>query len=103
MSCKLIETSNSGGGDGERGANYWVKKNENGSERWITLGPKNMVSMEAGDRCVIHTPGGGAWGEVSKVNSYPNCKPNGLKSEGQYIPRAAGSLAAWEETQGGSH
>lgn len=62
-----------------------------------------MVQMQAGDRCVIHTPGGGGWGVPgSKV-------PNNSASEAekidavQHVPRAAGSLAAFEETQGGQH
>lgn len=59
-----------------------------------------MVSMGTGDRCVIHTPGGGGWGDVSRAK-----KSNGttLPLAGTHVPHAAGSLAAFEETQGGSH
>lgn len=48
-----------------------------------------MVKMEAGDRAVIHTPGGGGWGRVfgeglygkEEIITYP-------------YPRASGSVAA---------
>ena len=33
----------SGGGEGEMGANYWVKRDSDGTERWVSMGPKNMV------------------------------------------------------------
>lgn len=49
-----------GGGDGERGKNSWIKKNG----RVINLGGKNTAMMDAGDRIVIESPGGGGWGEV---------------------------------------
>lgn len=74
-----------GGGDGECGLNIWVRKVEtsnpersdkmlNGSgddhqdavfeERRINLGGKNTAAMKAGERIIINTPGGGAWGKV---------------------------------------
>ncbi|RDW74197.1 hypothetical protein BP5796_07639 [Coleophoma crateriformis] len=90
-----------GGDDGERGANYWVKRNPDGSDRWVSLGPKNMVSMGVGDRCIIHTPGGGGWGSPLLKNGV--AKTNGTVGSQMHIPRAAGSLAAFEETQAGAH
>lgn len=106
-----------GGGDGERGANYWVRRVE-GAEgpewRWVNMGAKNMVRMEAGDRCVIHTPGGGAWGrrpeeEDHQVNGNGHSHTNGVvdgvhsgsvngSSSVQY-PRASGSVAAYMSAQ----
>ncbi|KAI1495434.1 Hydantoinase B/oxoprolinase-domain-containing protein [Biscogniauxia marginata] len=50
-----------GGENGESGANYWVQKTDVG-ERWINIGARGQVDMKEGDRCVIHTPGGGGWG-----------------------------------------
>ncbi|KFY84215.1 hypothetical protein V500_09499 [Pseudogymnoascus sp. VKM F-4518 (FW-2643)] len=47
-----------GGGDGKRGRNSWVQK----SGRVINLGGKNTALMKAGDRIIVETPGGGAWG-----------------------------------------
>lgn len=93
----------SGGGQGERGANYWVKRNIDGSERWVNLGPKNMVAMAVGDRCVIHTPGGGGWGDVSKTNGLANGNGSVIKLNSIHVPRAAGSLAAFEEAQAASN
>lgn len=54
-----------GGGDGMRGQNLWLKKNG----RVINLGGKNTAMMEAGDRIVIESPGGGAWGKVGTVDN----------------------------------
>ncbi|KAI0018300.1 Hydantoinase B/oxoprolinase-domain-containing protein [Xylariomycetidae sp. FL0641] len=52
-----------GGEPGARGANYWVKKTDDGTgERWVNIGARGQVDMKAGDRCVIYTPGGGGWG-----------------------------------------
>ncbi|KAK0372786.1 hydantoinase B/oxoprolinase [Colletotrichum limetticola] len=47
-----------GGEDGQRGRNVWVKK----SGRVVNLGGKNTAMMEAGDRIVIMSPGGGGYG-----------------------------------------
>lgn len=83
-----------GGENGGRGANYWVKKRPDGSDRWINLGPKNMVAMDTGDRCVIYTPGGGGYG---LAGTKTRVKVNDTET----IPysRAVGSVAAYAETQ----
>ncbi|KAL3475522.1 Hydantoinase B/oxoprolinase-domain-containing protein [Aspergillus californicus] len=97
-----------GGGDGERGANYWVRRveSEDGGEewRWVNMGSKNMVKMQAGDRCVIHTPGGGAWG-VSGANGHTNGHSNGVESVVATIqyPRASGSVNAYAAAQDASN
>ncbi|UZP36101.1 hypothetical protein NXS19_003917 [Fusarium pseudograminearum] len=71
-----------GGGDGECGLNLWVRKVEKANweaslkqfhtkdeageveyeERNVNMGAKNTAAMKAGDRIIICTPGGGAWG-----------------------------------------
>ncbi|KAA8648015.1 uncharacterized protein ATNIH1004_003898 [Aspergillus tanneri] len=82
-----------GGEPGERGANYWVRRVENGDKtewRWVNIGAKNMVRMETGDRCVIHTPGGGGWG-LPELNGYSGDRAD---VRIQY-PRASGSVAAY--------
>lgn len=48
-----------GGGEGQRGENWWIKK----GGRMINLGGKNTALMDAGDRIVINSPGGGGWGK----------------------------------------
>ncbi|KAL2264680.1 hypothetical protein VTJ83DRAFT_7190 [Remersonia thermophila] len=35
-------------------------------ERYINLGGKNSAAMQAGDRIIIQTPGGGGWGKVGE-------------------------------------
>ena len=35
-------------------------------ERYINLGAKNSAPMKPGDRIIINTPGGGAWGAPGK-------------------------------------
>ncbi|KPI35974.1 uncharacterized protein AB675_10518 [Cyphellophora attinorum] len=53
-----------GGGMGKEGLNLWLTKDEEtGQERRVNLGGKNTVKMNRGDRIVVMTPGGGAWGE----------------------------------------
>lgn len=81
-----------GGEDGGRGANYWVKRTPDGSERWINLGPKNMVEMGIGDRCIIHTPGGGGFGSPETVLPKANLPKT-------HWPRATGSVSAYATAQ----
>lgn len=50
-----------GGGNGAMGQNIWLRND--GSR--ISLGGKATVSFEKGDRIIIRTPGGGAWGKLS--------------------------------------
>ncbi|OJD24359.1 hypothetical protein ACJ73_04281 [Blastomyces percursus] len=61
-----------GGGPGASGKNLWIKRDEEtGEERVVSLGAKATVSMGEGDRIVVQTPGGGAWGcvdEEKRVN-----------------------------------
>jgi 5-oxoprolinase (ATP-hydrolysing) len=82
-----------GGGDAECGLNYWVrsipnpdvnsddtvnnvatndsegkqmntvKVKEDTQYRYISLGGKNSVEMKPGERIIVMTPGGGAWGK----------------------------------------
>jgi 5-oxoprolinase (ATP-hydrolysing) len=78
-----------GGEDGQCGLNVWVRKvskpdfnsddalkktSEEGDESWesqerdalyrhINLGGKNTAEMKKGERIIVMTPGGGAWGK----------------------------------------
>ena len=88
------------GGCGAKGVNYWLKRVEkdDGSgfeERWVNMGPKNMVSMKKGDRCIIFTPGGGGWG-LEREGQTVNGQEHVTK---QQYPRAAGSVAAIMDAQ----
>ncbi|KAI1473393.1 Hydantoinase B/oxoprolinase-domain-containing protein [Daldinia eschscholtzii] len=98
-----------GGEPGQCGANYWVQKLEDGSERWVNIGSRGQVDMKEGDRCVIHTPGGGGWGvpeglgedddefdgHFEVVNSV-----NGTNGETKTVyPRAAGSFHTFAAAQ----
>ncbi|KAK9459642.1 Hydantoinase B/oxoprolinase-domain-containing protein [Lipomyces oligophaga] len=55
-----------GGEDAACGLNIWVRMldNQKGgrTERRINLGGKNTAAMKAGERIIIHTPGGGGYG-----------------------------------------
>ncbi|KAF7712877.1 Uncharacterized protein PECH_001851 [Penicillium ucsense] len=57
-----------GGEDGQCGQNLWVrrvkKSDGNMEERTISLGGKNSVQMQPGERIIIRTPGGGGWGRA---------------------------------------
>lgn len=50
-----------GGQDGQRGQNYWIKKDTNAI---INVGGKNSFNAQPGDRFIIMTPGGGAVGTL---------------------------------------
>ncbi|KAN0108410.1 Hydantoinase B/oxoprolinase domain containing protein [Hyaloscypha variabilis] len=50
-----------GGEAGSVGQNIWVRENE---KRKLSLGGKNSCKMAKGDRIVIYTPGGGAYGAI---------------------------------------
>lgn len=54
-----------GGEPGSTGLNIQVKRaaENTGKERRINIGGKATVKFDSGDRLVIHTPGGGGWGE----------------------------------------
>jgi 5-oxoprolinase (ATP-hydrolysing) len=60
-------------------------------ERFINLGAKNSAPMAAGDRIIIHTPGGGGWGKVGEE------KALGRKADPMQSWKK-GSHAAREET-----
>lgn len=46
-----------GGGDGSVGKNYWIRKDDDGIDQWISLGGKSVVNVRAGERLQINTPG----------------------------------------------
>lgn len=63
-----------GGEDGASGLNLWVRPNPEGGEKVVNLGGKNTASFSSGDRIIVCTPGGGAWGkaEDKKASHMPN-------------------------------
>ncbi|KAL1875477.1 hypothetical protein Daus18300_003216 [Diaporthe australafricana] len=89
-----------GGEAGESGANYWVQKLEDGSERWVNIGSRGQINMKTGDRCVIHTPGGGGWGvPCDQGEAAPSADLNEVLKDidgpahlQSAYPRAAGSF-----------
>lgn len=60
-----------GGGDGSSGINLIVRKDDKGRESTVNLGAKATTRLVSGDRVVIQSPGGGAWGslETKGINS----------------------------------
>ncbi|KAI0836406.1 Hydantoinase B/oxoprolinase-domain-containing protein [Hypoxylon sp. FL0890] len=50
-----------GGQDGAPGENLILKKT-GGKERLASLGPRGILKLQAGERFIIKTPGGGGWG-----------------------------------------
>lgn len=96
-----------GGENGESGANYWVQKTEDGGERWINIGSRGQVDMKEGDRCVIHTPGGGGWGLSEDVGDdfaepLESKSTNGSENYKIPYPRATGSFHAYASAQDAS-
>ena len=96
-----------GGENGESGANYWVKKTEDGGERWVNIGSRGQVSMQTGDRCVVYTPGGGGWGVPEDEEEFGQANgANGEILDGpvpkESYPRAAGSFHTFSVAQAAS-
>ncbi|KAI1141761.1 Hydantoinase B/oxoprolinase-domain-containing protein [Hypoxylon sp. FL0543] len=50
-----------GGEDGAPGENLILKR-PGGKERLASLGPRGILKLQAGERFIIKTPGGGGWG-----------------------------------------
>ncbi|KAF3034339.1 hypothetical protein E8E12_006210 [Didymella heteroderae] len=64
-----------GGGAGSSGVNLIVRKDEEGGEIIVNLGAKATTRLISGDRVIIQSPGGGAWGSIDtngidKVNGH---------------------------------
>ena len=49
----------SGGEDGKRGENLWIRKDKN---LVVNVGGKNTINVQPGDRFIMKTPGGGGAG-----------------------------------------
>lgn len=85
-----------GGGEGKRGLNQWVKRDG----RTVNIGGKNSVQVEAGDRIVINTPGGGGYGgkeekEKRKEHSSMGGLISLVKEAGKaFVPVANGTVEA---------
>jgi 5-oxoprolinase (ATP-hydrolysing) len=105
-----------GGGEGERGLNLWVRRVWMGEEerakgvagngigeegngkyvdRIVSLGGKNSASMKAGERIIIHTPGGGGWGAEGSAKS-PHAE---VQPRDPTLSWKGGSLASRVHTQ----
>jgi 5-oxoprolinase (ATP-hydrolysing) len=62
-----------GGESGASGLNLWIKHNrETGEEKVVNLGGKSTANFAAGDRIVLYTPGGGAWGSKNLAGKVCN-------------------------------
>lgn len=64
-----------GGGAGSSGVNLIVRRDHEGRESTVNLGAKATTRLGSGDRVIIQSPGGGAWGlpdttRVDKVNGH---------------------------------
>ncbi|EGC42379.1 5-oxoprolinase [Histoplasma capsulatum var. duboisii H88] len=72
-----------GGGPGESGKNLWVRRDKaTGDEMVVSLGAKATVAMSKGDRIVVHTPGGGAWGSVDEKRNVNRIVPDQFLAKG---------------------
>lgn len=79
-----------GGGEGIRGLNTWVQKE---GEVRVNVGGKGSVKVGAGDRFVVETPGGGAWGAEEDARTEDNGGSGGDTSK-NFVPIGYGSVAA---------
>jgi len=90
-----------GGEDAQCGLNIWVRKVQKGGQgndnheaeyREINMGAKNTAAMQAGERIIVKTPGGGGWGKVGE-------KSKVRKEKDVQHAWTKGSLASRVETQ----
>ncbi|RPA93732.1 hypothetical protein L873DRAFT_1815448 [Choiromyces venosus 120613-1] len=58
-----------GGGDAKCGLNLWIRGND---QHPINLGGKNTAAMKPGERIIVHTPGGGGYGEPDEERKVKN-------------------------------
>lgn len=90
-----------GGEPGSTGLNIQVKRTTQTSEggvvkeRRINIGGKATVKFATGDRLVIHTPGGGGWGEPGTKRKEIEVVKERIKWEarGSLAERAAAQAA----------
>eukprot|EP01138_Halocafeteria_seosinensis_P009240 gb/GECG01009443.1/.p1 GENE.gb/GECG01009443.1/~~gb/GECG01009443.1/.p1 ORF type:complete len:1400 (+),score=179.60 gb/GECG01009443.1/:1-4200(+) len=84
-----------GGEDGKRGKNYLTLCS---SQRTISLGGKNTVRVQCGDRLLLFTPGGGGFGSEGTAHADMNLQ---TETEVEYPQRrhGGGSLAKFKATQ----
>lgn len=82
-----------GGGEGKRGLNTWVQKD---GEVRVNVGGKGSVKVNAGDRFVVETPGGGAWGAGEEPRAKDRDGDDGDDGGdgAKFVPVTYGSIAA---------
>lgn len=90
-----------GGGPGERGAFYFSRKGPDGQYVSIKTKPSCTIKVNPGDKVVLHTPGGGGWGDPADPPTMLTAKDL-LKNHG-FIPRANGSWASHQASQNASN
>jgi 5-oxoprolinase (ATP-hydrolysing) len=95
-SLRRLQQESKGEGEGEEKGD--CEDEDEYEERYINLGGKNSAPMEAGDRVIICTPGGGGWGPVGddKVTSRPTqtADPTLAWRKGSHFARETTALQA---------
>ncbi|EPE06878.1 5-oxoprolinase [Ophiostoma piceae UAMH 11346] len=82
-----------GGGPGQCGKNLYIRQEHDGGERVINIGGKRELDVHAGDRVIVYTPGGGAWGKPTDGVPIPQAQMPKLAN---FEPR--GSVHEWTLT-----
>ncbi|ANB15796.1 Oxp1p [Sugiyamaella lignohabitans] len=80
-----------GGEPGAKGVNLWYKGDGKGGVSIISLGGKNTTMVNAGDRVVIMTPGGGGYGTPEESEELKH-KISSNNSANSFTARASGSV-----------
>jgi 5-oxoprolinase (ATP-hydrolysing) len=92
-----------GGEDGKRGVNLWVRRDpEDGTTRTISMGAKATCLMNAGDRVVIQTPGGGGYGAPGSTSQEGEFRIHEKYVRNLFLFRAGGSVGN-RESMGASN
>lgn len=58
-----------GGQDGASGENLIVRRTAGGKRRIVSLGPRGLITLQAGEQFIIKSPGGGGWGALEESTS----------------------------------
>ncbi|CAI7650439.1 unnamed protein product [Penicillium glandicola] len=76
-----------GGESGQAGLNLYIKKEIDGTERTINIGGKMELVAQPGERILIHTPGGGGWGNAS--DGEPVADTSNQQNNSTFQPRGS--------------
>jgi 5-oxoprolinase (ATP-hydrolysing) len=86
-----------GGSPGMSGRNLALLHLPDGRQRWVNVGGRGVVKLQAGEQLYINTPGGGGWGEEASTDG--NGETGNIVEKPVQYWRGTGSLHTFAATQ----